>query len=157
MANRAIIDAADYDDPDLARFLQNHLADIAPTAPDESQHALDLAAMKSAPGFRLWVARIDDRVAGTVGLGPVTVGHEELKSMRTNPALRGHGIGSSLLDHALTDARRRGVHQVSLETGSMEFFAAARALYYNAGFRECASFGTYPADDPNSAFMTLHL
>ncbi|HEY9314177.1 GNAT family N-acetyltransferase [Williamsia sp.] len=151
------IEWANLDDPALQEFLQAHLDDIAPTAPDESQHALTTDAMRTSPGFRLWVAHLDDDVVGTVGLGPVSAGHEELKSMRTSPHRRGSGIGRALLDHALTDAATRGVRRVSLETGSMEFFAPARALYSRAGFRECGPFGAYPTDDPNSTFMTMEL
>ncbi|CAM4128324.1 hypothetical protein JAAN108728_12830 [Janibacter anophelis] len=76
--------------------------------------------------------------------------------MRTAPARRGAGVASLLLDHALHDARLRGVKRVLLETGSMAFFAPARAFYRKAGFSDCEPFGTYE-DDPNSVFMTLVL
>ena len=147
---------ADFDDPRLAAFLQAHLDDLAPTAPAESRHALDLASLR-APGVRLWVAAGADEIAGTVALAALEPGHEELKSMRTEPRLRGHGVAGRLLAHALHDARARGVRRISLETGSMEFFAPARALYYaKAGFVPCPPFGAY-VDDPNSVFMTLPL
>ncbi|MVA74557.1 GNAT family N-acetyltransferase [Auraticoccus sp. F435] len=147
---------ADLDDPALLRFLQAHLDDLAPTAPPESRHALDVTGLR-APGVRLWVAREEpDVVLGTVALAAVAPGHEELKSMRTDPAHRGRGIASRLLRHALVDARRRGVARVSLETGSMDFFAPARALYRKHGFVGCGPFGSY-RPDPNSTFMTLEL
>ena len=76
--------------------------------------------------------------------------------MRTAPRVRGRGIASALLAHALADARSRGVERVSLETGSMEFFAPARALYARSGFEPCGPFGSYVAD-PLSTFMTLEL
>ena len=69
---------------------------------------------------------------------------------------RGRGIARKLLLFMLDDARDRGVQRVSLETGSMEFFAPARALYAKAGFVVCRPFGSY-ADDPHSTFMTLDL
>nr|WP_231747290.1 GNAT family N-acetyltransferase [Auraticoccus cholistanensis] len=129
---------------------------MAPTAPPESRHALDVTGLR-APGVRLWVAREEpDVVLGTVALAAVAPGHEELKSMRTDPAHRGRGIASRLLRHALVDARRRGVARVSLETGSMDFFAPARALYRKHGFVGCGPFGSY-RPDPNSTFMTLEL
>ena len=56
----------------------------------------------------------------------------------------------------LDDARSRGVERVSLETGSMGFFAPARAFYARSGFEPCPPFGSY-VDDPNSTFMTLAL
>ena len=152
-----VIQRADYGDPALELFLGAHLADIAPTAPSESQHALDYETMKSTRDFRLWVARIDGELVGTIGLGCLSSEHEEIKSMRTAPDYRGRGIGKLLLDHAICDATSRGVHQLSLETGSMKFFHTARALYQRAGFAVCAAFGDYPTDDPNSIFMTLRL
>lgn len=146
---------ADFEDPVLLAFLQAHLDDIAPTGPAESQHALDVGRLQ-APGVRLWVAHIASSVAGTIALSNMSATHEELKSMRTDPAQRGRGIASALLLHALADARRRGVTRISLETGSMDFFAPARAFYLKHGFTECAPFGTYTYD-PNSMFMTLQL
>nr|WP_264176150.1 GNAT family N-acetyltransferase [Agilicoccus flavus] len=85
----------------------------------------------------MWVAHDGGGdVVGTVALAEVIPGHEELKSMRTAPHRRGSGIGGLLLGHALDDARGRGVERVSLETGSADFFAPARALYHRAGFVE---------------------
>ncbi|MFW5474704.1 GNAT family N-acetyltransferase [Knoellia sp. CPCC 206450] len=146
---------ADLGDPELLAFLQAHLDDLAPTAPAESRHALDVDGLRR-PGVRMWVARDEGRLVGTVALAPLDPGHEELKSMRTSPESRGRGVGGALLRHALDDARERGLARVSLETGSMEFFAPARSLYRAAGFTECAPFGSY-VEDPNSTFFTLVL
>jgi putative acetyltransferase len=150
-----VIDGADFDRADLRDFLQAHLDDMEPTAPPESRHALDLTGLR-APGVRMWVARLDGALVGTVALKSLTPTHDELKSMRTDPAARGHGIATALLAHALADARSRGISQVSLETGSMAFFDPARALYRKHGFTECGPFGSY-VPDPNSTFMTLRL
>jgi putative acetyltransferase len=128
---------------------------MEPTAPPESRHALDLAALQEEH-VRLWVAHAGDDLVGTAALARVEDRHEELKSMRTDPALRGRGIASRLLAHALHDARTRGVVRVSLETGSMDFFVPARAFYAGAGFEPCGPFGSY-VDDPNSTFMTMAL
>ena len=50
----------------------------------------------------------------------------------------------------------RTYRRVSLETGTMAGFAAARALYTRFGFMPCAPFADY-RDDPNSLCMTLEL
>lgn len=149
------ITPADLDDPDLTAFLREHLTDLEPTAPPGSRHALDLDDLRS-PDVRTWVARSDGTLVGTVALAPVETGHEELKSMRTAPSLRGVGIASTLLRHVLDDAGSRGVRRVSLETGSMAFFAPARRLYTRHGFTPCPPFGPY-VEDPNSVFLTLEL
>lgn len=154
-ANSLSIKRADFTDPQLAAFLQGHLDDLAPTAPAESQHALDLSGL-DAPGVRLWVATSGAAIVGTGALAVMRSDHEELKSMRTDPQRRGQGVARRILEHLLRDARERGVRQISLETGSQDFFAPARALYEQAGFVICPPFGSYE-EDPNSVFMTLPL
>ncbi|WP_374457140.1 GNAT family N-acetyltransferase [Nocardioides sp.] len=149
------ITRADFGDPRLAAFLQAHLDDMEPTAPAESRHALDLSGLDQ-PHVRMWVVTDADGIAGTAALANLGGGHEELKSMRTEPRARGRGVASGLLAHALADARARGVTRVSLETGSMAFFEPARRLYAAAGFVPCGPFGSY-VEDPNSTFMTLAL
>ena len=146
------IQPADFADPGLARFLEDHLRDMEPTAPPESRHALDLSGLQ-APGVRVWVGVLDGRIVATAALAPVDPGHEELKSMRTDPQVRGQGIATTMLAHVIADARARGVRRISLETGSMAFFAAARALYARNGFVECEPFGEYVLD-PHSVYMT---
>jgi putative acetyltransferase len=154
--NKAVtieIDRADFKDPRLAVFLQDHLNELASTTPVESRHALNLDAL-NASTVRLWVAREGVDVVGTGALAAFESDHEELKSMRTEPVRRGNGVATRLLDHLLADARTRNIQRISLETGSAESFAPARALYAKAGFVPCPPFGSY-APDPNSIFMTL--
>lgn len=150
-----VIRRADFGDPALRIFLEAHLADMAPQSPVESQHALDLDTLKK-PAVRLWVALKDRQIAGTCALAVLTLGHEELKSMRTEPKLRGQGVASQLLAHVMGDARARKVARLSLETGSMDFFAAARALYSKHGFEQCQPFGPC-VEDPHSVYMTRNL
>jgi putative acetyltransferase len=152
------IKRADFGDPALTAFLQAHLEELAPTAPEESRHALDLSGL-DRPGVRLWVAVDGATIVATgalAALAPLQPGHEELKSMRTDPQRRGRGTARLVLEHLLDDARRREVRQVSLETGSQAFFGPARALYASAGFRPCPPFGSY-REDPHSVFMTKRL
>lgn len=151
----AKVERADFDEPAFVAFLQAHLDDLAPTTPPESRHALDLDALRGN-GIRVWVARDGDSIVGTVALAPLEPGHEELKSMRTDPARRGQGIATLVLQHALGDARHRGVERISLETGSGDFFGPAHALYAKHGFAECPPFGSYKPD-PLSIFMTHRL
>lgn len=158
---------ADLDDPALIAFLEEHLRDLAPTAPPESRHALDLDGLRG-PGVQVWSAHLTEATAAAVGgpvkgtvVGTVAIaalanqpGHAELKSMRVSPAIRGRGVGWLLLEWALDAARAQGYSRVSLETGAMDFFAPARALYQRRGFVACEPFGDY-APDPLSRFFTL--
>ncbi|KJL20773.1 GNAT family N-acetyltransferase [Microbacterium azadirachtae] len=141
--------------PELERFLTDHLRDMEATAPPESRHALDIARLL-APTVRLFTATVDGVLAGTGALAALEPGHEELKSMRTAPAMRGRGVASVMLAALLDDARDRGIGRVSLETGADDFFWAAHRLYTQAGFDECEPFGRY-TDDPHSLFMTIRV
>ncbi len=149
------IERADFQHPSLLAFLAAHHADMAPQSPAESQHALGLEALKQ-PGVRLWVGWIGEQLVATCALAHLAPGHEELKSMRTDPELRGRGIASKMLEHTITEAVSRGVKQISLETGSVEFFASARRLYAANGFSPCEPFGSY-THDPYSTYMSLSL
>ena len=145
----------DLTDPRIAAFLQEHMDDMHATSPPESVHALDLDGLRQ-PEITFWSAWRGDTLLGCVALKELDRAHAELKSMRTATALRGRGIGTRLMRHVLAEARRRGYRRVSLETGPMEFFAPARALYERHGFEYCEPFADYVLD-PNSVFMTLEL
>lgn len=150
-----VIERVKAESPALAEFLVAHHAELEHTAPAESRHALVFERLL-APGVRLFAGSVDGRPVATGALVTVEDGHEELKSMRTDPALRGRGLGRSMLTFLLADAEVRGINRLSLETGSAEFFIPARTMYAAAGFRECGPFGSYIAD-PYSTFMTLDL
>jgi len=149
------IEPGDLTDERVIRLLTDHLTDMFSTSPAESVHALDVSGL-SAPGVTFWTIADGDELLGCVALKELDAEHGELKSMRTDAAARGRGLGARLLEHVLAEAARRGYRHVSLETGSQEFFRPARTLYAKYGFVECGPFGDY-ALDPNSVFMTLEL
>ncbi len=146
---------ADLDDPRVAALLAEHLGEMEPTAPPGSRHALTLDQFR-VPAVRLWVADLDGALVGSVALKEVGPAHLEIKTMRTSAAVRGRGLGRLLLAHALREARAVGASRVSLETGVVPLFDAARALYTSAGFLPCEPFGAYNPDR-HSVFLTLEL
>lgn len=150
-----VIERIETADPAVAAFLLAHHQDMAGTAPPESQHALPFERLLM-PGVRLFATIEDGRPIATGALAAVADGHEELKSMRTDPAQRGRGLARAMLEFLIADAATRGIRRISLETGSMDFFLPARRLYATAGFMECEAFGSY-RPDPLSTFMTLSL
>lgn len=83
-------------------------------------------------------------------------GDGELKSMRTAPERLRSGVGAAMLAHLIAQARARGYHRLSLETGANDAFAPARAMYARSGFVSCGPFGDYTAID-FSRFYTLDL
>lgn len=146
---------ADPDDPRVADLVDEHLAEMEPTAPACSRHALTVEEFRD-PAVRLWVAESGGDIVGSVALKDLGGGHLELKTMRVSPALRGTGLGRALLVHALAEARAGGATRVSLETGAAEVFAPARALYRAHSFTDCEPFGDY-RPDRHSVFLTLAL
>jgi putative acetyltransferase len=148
-------DLTDPVDTAVVDLLDEHVSQLRSISPPESTHALDLDRLR-APGVTFWVARDGDAVLGCGALAEVGPGHGEVKSMRTAPTALRRGVGRAVLGEILAEARRRRLAQVSLETGSDDFFAPARALYAAHGFTECGPFGSYGLD-PHSTFMTLEL
>nr|WP_269811033.1 GNAT family N-acetyltransferase [Kineosporia rhizophila] len=124
-------------------------------SPPESVHALDVEALRAAE-ITFWAARDGDEVVGCVALKRLDEDHVELKSMRTLPSRLRQGIAGQLLRHAVNEARQAGYKQVSLETGSEDFFEPARTLYARYGFLPTGPFAGY-TDDPNSSYFTLRL
>ncbi|CAN7162397.1 GNAT family N-acetyltransferase [Terrabacter sp. LjRoot27] len=145
----------DLTDPAVIALLDGHVAQLRSISPPESSHALDLDGLR-APDVTFWVARDGDEVLGCGALTEIAPGHGEVKSMRTAPTAQRRGVARAVLAEILAEARRRGLSRLSLETGSADFFAPARALYAAHGFAECEPFGTY-RPDPHSTFMTLPL
>jgi putative acetyltransferase len=90
-------------------------------------------------------ARRDGVLLGVGALKELDPSHGELKSMHTVEAARGQGVGRAMVEHLLSVAERRRYRRVSLETGTMDVFAPARALYARVGFKPCEPFGEYTA------------
>jgi putative acetyltransferase len=146
------------DDPraaDVRALLERHLTFTRSTTPPEDVHALDLDGLLD-PAVTFFSLRSGGDLLGVGALKDLGDGHAEIKSMHTAEAARGRGVGRAILDHLVAVAGERGARRISLETGSGEAFAAARALYERAGFVPCAPFAGYP-DSPNSAYLTLVL
>lgn len=140
---------------EIAAFLADHLDEMYRITPPESVHALDLDGLRSSD-VTFWSVWDDEELVACGALKRIGPGHGEIKSMRTAPARRGHGIGSRVLRHILDEAAARGYERLSLETGAMDEFQPARALYERYGFERCPPFGDY-RNDPNSVFMTKRL
>ncbi|MEM1047504.1 MAG: GNAT family N-acetyltransferase [Pseudomonadota bacterium] len=140
------------DGSEIARLLGEHQALAADDSPPESDHALDIDGLR-APDITVWSAWDDGRIMGCGALRELDPTHAELKSMHTSADYRRRGVAAGLLERILFEARTRGYERVSLETGSSENFAAARAFYTRHGFVQCAPFGDH-REDPYSVFMT---
>jgi putative acetyltransferase len=145
----------DLKGPEIAALLRAHLDHAAAHSPPASIHALDLDSLR-APEITFWSVWQGGELMGCGALKELASDHGEIKSMHTARAHRGKGVGARLVAHILQVAKARGYRRVSLETGTMDGFAPARALYGRFGFRACPPFAQY-REDPNSVCMTLEL
>ncbi|MGO9343954.1 MAG: GNAT family N-acetyltransferase [Acidimicrobiales bacterium] len=143
------------DDPrsdDIRELLEFHLDFCNLHSPPEDVHAMDVEGL-TGPEITFVSLRVNGQLLAVGALKQLDAQHAELKSMHTVSAARGRGIARRMVDHLVGIARDRGVKCLSIETGSMEAFAPARALYASAGFTECGPFGDY-VPSVNSTFMT---
>jgi len=145
----------DLQGPEIVGLLQTHVAFCRASSPPESTHVLDLDALRS-PDITFWSAWDGASLLGCAALKELDPSHGEVKSMHTVVQGRRRRVGLRLLDHIVSAGRSRGYRRLSLETGSMDAFAPARALYARYGFVVCAPFASYRLDS-NSVFMTLDL
>lgn len=140
---------------EVIELLEEHLADMYATSPPESVHALDIKDLKS-PEITFFSAWKENQLLGCVAIKELDTQHAELKSMRTTQFARQSGVASKLLQHVLDTAAARQYQQISLETGSEDYFKPARNLYEKFGFDYCEPFADYELD-PYSQFMTIEL
>jgi GNAT superfamily N-acetyltransferase len=106
-----------------------------------------------AGGLGAWVAELDGRLAGHVGLSPSGPGDlapalwgdrngtgpertAVVSRLFVAPGARGHGIGALLIARAEREARRRGLHPV-LDVAASD--KAAAALYEQLGWERLAT------------------
>lgn len=136
----------DLTHPDVIALLEFHLRSAFDNSPPGSVFALDLTGLRD-PAVTLWSAWDDEDLLGLGALKRLDADHGELKSMRTAPAHLRKGVAAAMLDHLVAEGRARGYRRLSLETGSNEPFAPARALYERAGFLPCGPFADYTDGD----------
>lgn len=136
-------------------LLRLHLAGMHANSPPGHVFALDLSGLK-APGVTVWSAWVENKVAGIGALKDLGHGTGEVKSMRTHPDFLRRGVAAALLDHIIAEASARGMHRLSLETGSGPAFEPALKLYCKRGFVDGEPFADYVRSEFNQ-FMHLSL
>lgn len=145
----------DLNGPEVNELLREHLQNMASLSPPESVHALDIDALRQ-PEITFWTVWEDGKLLGCGALKELDARHAEIKSMRTSSLHLRKGVAKYILNHILSEAKRRGYSRLSLETGSMKAFEPAHNLYGSFGFTRCEPFGDY-VEDPYSIFMTKEL
>lgn len=138
--------------PDVRALLVRHFEMMRAGSPEESCHVTPPDNFGAQDETLLGVRR-GDQLLGIGAIKQIAAGEGELKSMHTAAEARGQGVARKILEALLAEAKRQGLHRLSLETGTAEMFTPARQLYHSAGFTDCPPFGDYKVD-PLSVFMT---
>jgi len=83
-------------------------------------------------GNKYWVALLDNKIVGGVGIGKLTDDICELQKMYLVKSARGEGIAQQLIDTALSYAKKY-YHQCYLET--LDNMISAQHFYEKNGFK----------------------
>ncbi|WP_322790311.1 GNAT family N-acetyltransferase [Rhizorhapis suberifaciens] len=127
--------------PLVGGLLAHHLQELQSVMADYA-FALDASGL-SAANVTFWTAWQADTLLGFGALKELDGFHGEVKSMRAAPAARRKGVGRAILNHIITEARKRSYTRISLETGTAPLHEPAIRLYRSAGFVSCDAFADY--------------
>lgn len=100
----------------------------------------------------LWLACLDGRDVGAVGLKPFKNGTAELKRLWVDPSARGHGFGDALCRACIEGARKHGYTRLLLDTD--HGLTHANGVYERLGFKDVDRYYDNPME---SRFMALDL
>jgi putative acetyltransferase len=107
--------------------------------------------LKSLPGAygppdgRLLLARYQDHAAGCVALRQLEAGICEMKRLYVRPDDRGLGLGRTLVERVIAEARDIGYQRMRLDTVESAMKDAI-GLYRKMGFKEIAPYSKIPIE-----------
>lgn len=120
---------------------------------DFEQELADLPGKYAPPQGRLYLAFIDEKLAGCIALRPFQEGMCEMKRLYVRPEFRGQYLGLLLAKEIIAEAREIGYHQMVLDT--LDTMTAAQKLYRSLGFKEIEPYCFNPID--GALYMSLDL
>src|SRR4029078_11978577 len=111
----------DLTGPEIEALLSEHLESMYSHSPPESVHALPIEKLRQ-PDITFFSVWESGELMGCGALKELDPQHGEIKSMRTVSKHLRKGVARAVLDHIMSEAKRRGYRRLSLETGAMPEF-----------------------------------
>jgi putative acetyltransferase len=146
-----VIKLGDFGDDRVRALLTRHLEGMYANTPPGHVFALDWSALQK-PEISFYALWEGEELLGFGALKELEPRAGEIKSMRTADAHLRQGVGATILEHIIAEARRRGYSRLSLETGSGPAFEPALTLYRKYGFTEGGAFDGYEKSPFNQFF-----
>lgn len=116
----------------------------------ELEHLTDKYGL---PKGRLFIAMLDNKVAGCIGLRYINDDCCEMKRLYVKPEYRGNKIANELVEQIIHSAKEIGYKYMVLDT--LPFLTSAIHLYKRFGFYEIPAYNNSPVS--NTVFMRLDL
>jgi GNAT superfamily N-acetyltransferase len=122
--------------------------------PATDREPFDAATFESPLGVFL-IARLDEHLAGGVGLRSVAPEVGEIKRLWVRPDLRNTGVGTALMDSVVEAGRQLKMHTLILETGPLQ--PEAIALYAKHGWTQVDQLPVKVSDYPHAVRFVREL
>lgn len=120
---------------------------------DYENELAELPGEYAPPDGRLVLAIVDGDAVGCIGLRKINDTICELKRMYVRPDFRGKGIGRSLAEIVIEEARKIGYKAMRFDT--IDTMKEAISLYRSFGFKEIDPYRHNPME--GAMFMELKL
>ena len=141
-----------FDHPEVNELLKKHFVELRDASPKGSTHVLDIKGLQ-VPSIKFWSLWENNQLMGCGALKFLDREHGEFKSIRIKDNFREKGNGIKVINHLINEAKKLKIKRLSIETGAGKFFAPARKLFNNCGFKPCKPFAHYK-DDINSLYLS---
>ena len=140
-----------FENISVNKLLIKHFKELRSVSPKGSTHVLDIEGLKIS-SIKFWSIWDKEHLIGCGALKFLSKNHGEFKSIRVSDKFRNKGFGKIIIKHLISEAKKLKINKLSIETGAGKFFAPARKLFLNSGFKPCKPFAHYK-DDPNSCYF----
>ena len=141
-----------FDNSEVNELLTKHFIELRAASPEGSAHVLDITGLK-VNSIKFWSLWDEKKLIGCGALKFINEEHGEFKSIRIHDDFRKKGLGTEVINHLISEAKKLKIKRLSIETGAGDFFLPARRLFKKTGFTKCEPFAHYK-EDINSVYLT---